>query len=139
MTLVSHMFHAAPMVAPAPGFAERVQARLEYRQERRRRVLIGLLLGFGALAMLLLALPAILSALWVAGRLLLPYSVVAYAESLSTWLNAALGVLGDTASVLVRFIATNPAAHASLGAGAIAGAASVLWVRLVVRQRAKQR
>jgi hypothetical protein len=37
MTFVSQLLHAAPMLSPSPGFAERVQIKLEYRQERRRR------------------------------------------------------------------------------------------------------
>jgi hypothetical protein len=139
MTFVSLMLHAAPMVAPATGFAQRVQKKLEYRRERRRRVVIGLVLGFGALAMLIVALPTLANALWFAGRLILPYQIVAYGQGILSWINAALRALGDAAWVLVRFTATNPTVQASLGAGAIAGAGSVVWMRYVFRQRATQR
>lgn len=139
MTYVSQMLHAEPMVAPPAGFAERVQKKLEYRQERRRRIVIGLLLSLGAFVMLLLALPTLINALLLAGRLFLPYQVVAYAQGIVTWINAALSALNDAAWVLVRFAATNPTVQASLATGALAGAGSVLWVRYVVRQRTPQR
>jgi predicted anti-sigma-YlaC factor YlaD len=139
MTAVSQMLHAAPMVAPSTGFAERVQKKFEYRQERRRRIVIGLILGFGALAMLLLALPTLVNAALFAGRLFLPYPIVAYGQGVLTWINAALRALNDAAWVIVRFAATNPTVQASLATGAVAGASSVLWIRFVVRQRTPQR
>lgn len=139
MTFVSQMLHAAPMVAPATGFAGRVQKRLEYRQERRRRAVIGLILGLGALVMLIVALPTLLSMLWLAGRLILPYHVVAYGQSIFNWINAALRALSDAAWVLIRFTASNPTIQASLGAGAIVGAGSVIWMRHAFRPRAPHR
>jgi len=139
MTFVSQMFHVAPMVAPPPDFAAGVQAKLEYRQERRRRTVIGLILGFGALAMLLLVLPSLAHAVWMAGRLFLPYPIVAYGQGLFNWIRVALRTLGDATWVIVRFAATNPTVQTSLGMGAIAGATSVLWMRLVFRPRGPQR
>ena len=94
MNLVSQMLHAAPMVAPAPGLALRVQKKLEYRKERRRRAVTGLLLGLGALVILVLALPSLMGALWLAGRMVLPYSVIASIEGIVTWFGAALRALG---------------------------------------------
>jgi predicted anti-sigma-YlaC factor YlaD len=139
MTFVSQMFHSAPMVAPPPEFAQRVQKTLEYRQERRRRTVIGLLLGLGAFAMLALTLPALVNAVWFTGRMFLPYQIVAYGQGLLNWIDAALRALGDAAWVIVRFAASNPTVQASLGAGAIVGASSVLWMRYVFRPRVPQR
>jgi len=133
MNLVSQMLHAAPMVAPAPGLALRVQKKLEYHKEHRRRAVTGLLLGLGALVILILALPSLMGALWLAGRMVLPYSVIASIEGIVTWFGAALRALGDAAWVIVRFAATQPTVRTSLGAGAIVGAASVLWMRLTFR------
>jgi hypothetical protein len=135
MTLVSQLFHAAPMVTPAPGFAERVQAKLEYRQERRRRAITLLLLGMGALVLLILALPTLVNALWFAGRMFLPYQVIAYAQGIANWANSALRTLGQAAWVLIRFAATNPTVQTSLALGTLAGAASVLWMRLTFGQQ----
>jgi hypothetical protein len=139
MTFVSQMLHAAPMVAPAGGFAERVQKKLEYRQERRRRTVIGLLLGLGALTLLIVALPTVMNAVWLAGRMFLPYQIVAYGQGLVHWIRVAVSALGDAAWVILRFAATNPTVQASLSAGVIAGAGSVLWMRLVFRPRMPQR
>lgn len=139
MTFVSQVLHASPMVAPAVGFAERVQKRLEYRQERRRRIVIGLFLGLGALGLLILALPTLVNTLWLAGELFLPPQIVAYGEGILNWIDVALRTLSDAAWVLVRFAATHPTVQASLGAGAVAGAGSVLWMRYTFRKRAPQR
>jgi hypothetical protein len=133
MNLVSQMMHAAPMVAPAPGLALRVQKRLEYHQERRRRAVTGLLLGLGTLVILVLALPSLIGALWLAGQIVLPYPVIASIESIVSWFSAALRALGDAAWVIIRFVATQPTVRASLAAGAIAGAGSVIWMRLAFR------
>jgi hypothetical protein len=133
MNLVSQMLHAAPMVAPAPGLALRVQKKLEYRQEHRRRAVIGLLLGLGALVILVLALPSLVGALWLAGRMVLPYPLIASIEEVVSWFSAALRALGEAAWVIVRFAASNSTVRTSLAAGAIAGAGSVIWMRLAFR------
>ena len=101
--------------------------------------MIGLILGLGALAMLLLALPLVANAVWTAGRMFLPYPIVAYGEGLANWFRVALRTLGDATWVVVRFAATNSTVRTSLGVGAIAGAASVLWMRLVFGPKAPQR
>ena len=139
MTYVSQLLHAAPMVAPAPGFAERVQIKLEYRQERRRRTVIWLFLGLGALFLLFLALPTLIGTLWFAGRIFLPYPIFAYGQGIVNWFNVALRALGDAAWVIVRFAATNSTVQTSLTVGTITGAASVIWMRYVFRHRAPQK
>jgi len=139
MNLVSQMLHAAPMVAPAPGLALRVQKVLEYRQERRRRAITGLLLGLGVLVILVLALPSLMSALWLAGRMVLPYPVIASIEGIVSWGGAALRALSDAAWVVIRFAATNPTVRTSLAAGTIAGAGSVIWMRLAFRSSEPRR
>jgi hypothetical protein len=139
MTFVSQLMHAAPMVAPTPGFAQRVEAKLAYRQERRRRTIIWLFLGLGALVLLALALPTLVGTLRFVGRMFLPYPVIAYGQGIVNWCTVALRTLSDAAWVLVRFAATNSTVQTSLGLGTIAGAASVLWMRFVFRSRAPQR
>jgi hypothetical protein len=139
MTLVSQVLHAAPMVAPVTGFAVRVQKKLEYRQERRRRAVIWLFMGLGGLALLVLALPSLVGALWFAGRILLPYQIIAYAQGIVNWIDTALRTLGDAIWVLVRFAATNSTVQTSLAAGTIAGAGSVLWMRYAFRSQTPQR
>lgn len=136
MTFVSQLLHSAPMVAPPAGFATRVKKTLEYRQEHRRRTVIWLFLGLGALVLLFLALPIVLGTLWSAGRLFLPYPLIAYGQSIVYWINVVLRNLSNAAWVLVRFAAANPTVRTSLAAGAVAGAASILWMRLVFRGRA---
>jgi hypothetical protein len=91
---------------------------------------------------MILALPAIVNAAWLAAKMFLPYPVVAYGEGILTWINTAVRTLGDAAWVVVRFAATNPTVQTSLGAGAAVGAASVLWMRFVFNrspQRASNR
>jgi hypothetical protein len=139
MTFVSQMLHAAPMVAPTVGFAERVQRNLAYRQERRRRTVIGLLLSLGTLSLLIVTLPTVVNAVWLAGQMFLPYQIVAYGQGLVNLISVALSALGDAAWVILRFAATNATVQASLSLGAIAGAASVLWMRFVFRPRLPQR
>jgi hypothetical protein len=98
-----------------------------------------LFLGLGALVLLVLTLPGVLGTLWFAGRMFLPYQTIAYGQEIVSWLSTALRVLSDSAWLLVRFAATNPTVQTSLVVGTIAGAASVLWMRIVFRSRAPQR
>ena len=74
-----------------------------------------------------------LGALWLAGRLVLPYPVIASIEGIVSWFGAALYALGEAVWVVIRFAAAHPTARASLAAGAIAGAGSVIWMRLAFR------
>jgi multisubunit Na+/H+ antiporter MnhB subunit len=139
MTFVSQILHAAPMVAPSSGFAERVQKKLEYRQERRRRAVIWLFLGLGALVLLFLALPTLISALWFAGRMFLPYQIFAYGQGIINWCTVALRALSDAVWVILRFAATHPTVQTSLTAGLLTGAASVIWMRFAFRHKVPQR
>jgi hypothetical protein len=139
MTFVSQLLRAAPMIGPSAGFVARVQKRLEYRRERRRRTVTLLFLGLGAFVLLVLALPGVLGTLWLAGRTFLPYQIIAYGQGIVGWCSTALRVLGDSAWLLLRFAATHPTVQTSLVMGTIAGATSVLWMRFVFRARAPQR
>jgi hypothetical protein len=138
MTFVSQLLHSAPMVAPAPGFAARVKKKLEYRQEQRRRAVIWLFLGLGALVLLFLALPTVVGVFWSAGQLFLPYQLIAYGQGIVHWIDVVLHALSNAAWVLLRFAATNSTVQTSLAVGTIAGAASILWMRLVFRNRVSQ-
>lgn len=136
MTFVSQMFRAAPMVAPAPGFVGRFQARLALREEQRRRGMIWLLLGIGAFALLALTLPSLIGVLCFTGRLILPYQLVAYVQGVLNWISMASIALADTLWVLIRYAATRPAGIACLGSVAAIGIASVIWVRSLIGHRA---
>ena len=138
MTLVSQILRAAPMVAPAPGFVARFQARLAYREEQRRRALIWILLGIGALALVVLALPSLIGVLCFTGRLILPYEVVAYVQGLLNWVGIVGRALADAAWVLIRYAVTKPAGLACLGSVAAAGVLVAIWMRLLLGRTATQ-
>lgn len=139
MTFVSHLLHSAPMVAPDAGFVVRVQKKLEHRQENRRRTVIWLFLGLGAIVLLLLALPTVLGTLWFAGQLFLPYPIIVYGQGIVHWISITLRALGSAVWMLLRFAAAQPTVQTSLAVGAIAGAASIIWMRYVFRYRMPQR
>ena len=135
MTFVSQVFRAAPMVAPTPGFAERFQARLAYREEQRRTLMIWLLLSIGAFALLALTLPSLIGVLCFTGRLILPYQVIAYVQGLVTWVSTASTSLADALWVLVRYAATTPAGLACLGSVAAVGIVGVVLMRSLMGRR----
>ena len=132
MTFVSQVFHAAPMVGPTPGFVQRFQVKLAYREEQRRRLMIWVLLGIGAFAMLALALPSLFGLLCFTGRLILPYRLVAYLQSLLNWTSIALSALADAAWVLIRYAVTKPAGLACLGSLVAAGLLTMTGMRFVL-------
>ena len=132
MNELSRLFYAAPMLAPAPGFAARFQARLAYREERRHQAIIWALLTVGVITLTLLALPSLIGVLCFTGRLILPYEVVAYVQGLLNWLVIAARTLADAAWVLVRNMATRPASLACLGSSAAAGILALVWMRILM-------
>lgn len=136
MTFVSQVFRAAPMVAPAPGFVERFQARLAYREEQRRRGMVWLLLGMGAFALLALTLPSLIGVLCFTGRLILPYQILVYVQGVLDWLSMASIALADALWVLVRYAATRPAGLTCLASMAALGIAGAIWMRILVTHRA---
>lgn len=139
MTFVSKMFHAAPMVAPAPGFVGRFQARLAYREEQRRRGMVWLLLGMGAFALLALTLPSLVGVLCFTGRLILPYQLVVYVQGIFNWISMASIALADVLWVLVRYAVTKPAVIACLGSVAAIGVLSIFGMRSLIGRRALAR
>lgn len=134
--VVSQMFHAAPMIGPAPGFMLRLQARIAYREEQRRRAMVGVLLGVGVVALLILALPSILGLLGVTGRLLLPYWIVVYAQEAFGWAYMVLRSLSDAAWLLIRNFASTSGGVACISSVAVAVALFVLWVPLMMGRMA---
>lgn len=136
MMVVSHMFHAAPMIGPAPGFVLRLQAKIAYRQEQRRRAMIGVLLGAGVIALLLLALPSILGLLGATGRLLLPYWVVVYVQGAMNWAYMVLRSLSDAAWLLIRNFAATSGGMACITSAVAAAALFVLWVPFMMGRMA---
>jgi len=136
MTLVSQMFRAAPMAAPAPGFVERFQARLAYREEQQRRGMVWLLLGIGAFALLALTLPSLIGVLCFTGRLILPYQVIAYVQGILNWVSMVSVALADTLWVLIRYAATRPVGMACLGSAAAIGVGGAIWIRSQIGRKA---
>lgn len=135
MTFVSRMFRATPMVAPAPGFVARFQTRLAYREEQRRRMMIWLLLGIGAFALLALTLPSLIGVLCFTGRLILPYQVVAYVQGLVNWVSIASAAFANALWVLIRYAVTSPAGLACLGSIAAIGILAIIWMRFLLGRR----
>jgi predicted anti-sigma-YlaC factor YlaD len=131
MTRVSKMFRAAPVVSPQPGFVGRFQARLAYREERRRQLLIWTLLSVGVLTLSTLALPSILTTLRITGQLVLPHQVLTYIRGLVNWLAIVFNALADTAWLLLRHWIAQPASLACIGSAALAGLLSLFWVRVL--------
>lgn len=60
LQVVEQVLQRAPLLAPPPGFAGRVMARVDRRRARRRTVLGGLALATGAAAVILLSLLPVL-------------------------------------------------------------------------------
>jgi hypothetical protein len=132
MTAISRMFRAAPMVEPHTGFVQRFEIRLAYHEEQRRRAMIWLMLGIGAIALTLLALPSLWSVLSVTGQLVLPYQAITYIQGLLTWTAIVVSALVEAAGVLIRYLCTGPAAPFYLAMIAIAGALVATWTRFWV-------
>jgi hypothetical protein len=139
MTEISRVFHAAEMVGPAPGFVARVEARLAYRQEQRRRAMVWLLLAIGTIALAFLAMPSLFTALSLTGRLVLPYQVIVYVQQLLTWANVVVTAFAEAVFLLVRHLCTGPAGTACLALVSMAGALVAIWTRFLVGRLAAQR
>jgi membrane glycosyltransferase len=139
MTLISAVFHAAPMVMPAPGFVARFEERLAYRLEQRRRSMIWLLLGIGVIALTIAALPSIMGAVWFTGRLVLPYEIVVYLQGLFDWIAIVLTTLADAARLLIRHSITQPVGVAFIGSAVAMGLLTLIWTRLLMGRLATQK
>jgi hypothetical protein len=135
MTVVSQVFRSVPPVAPLPGFVERFQTRLAYREEQRRRVMIWLLLGIGAFTLLALTLPSLIGILCFTGRLILPYQAVVYIQRLLHWVTMASIALADALWVLIRYAATTPTGLVFMGSAVAIGILGVIWMRLILARR----
>ncbi|MBN1935360.1 MAG: zf-HC2 domain-containing protein [Anaerolineae bacterium] len=133
---LSQVFHAAPMVGPQPGFMLRLQARMAYREEQRRRAMVAVLLAIGVIALLILALPSILSVVGLTGQLLLPRWIVVYVQGTLGWLYMILSSLSDAAWLLLRYFAASSGGTACLVSIVAAAACMILWVPLMMRRMA---
>jgi anti-sigma factor RsiW len=136
---VSSLLRAAPIAEPQSDFVKRFEARLAYRAEQRRRTLVWMLLGIGAIVLALLALPSLVGVLRLTGQLVLPYQVIAYARDTMNWLYLVTNAFLEAAWTLIRFACTGPNAGACLLLAALAASMVVLWTRLVVSRLAGQR
>lgn len=139
MQQVSSMLRAAPIAEPQPDFVKRFEARLAYQAEQRRRTMVWMLLGIGAIVLALLALPSLLGVLRLTGHLVLPYQVVAYARGVANWLYLVANAFLEASWTLVRFACTGPTAGTCLLLVAAAAGMIALWTRLVVGRLAGQR
>jgi hypothetical protein len=139
MTLLSRTLRSAPAVEPEPGFVARFEERLAYREEKRRRTMVWLMLGIGTIALTLLTLPSLLGILSVTGHLVLPYQVIAYAQGLLDWLYLVTTALAEAAWVLVRYACTGPAGPTCLILLAVAAAAIGLWTKALIGRLSAQR
>ena len=135
----SSMLRAAPMAEPQPGFVKRFETRLAYQAEQRRRTMVWMLLGIGAIVLALLALPSLLSVLRLTGLLVLPYQVIAYARGVANWLYLVANAFLEASWTLIRFACTGPTAGTCLLLVVAAAGMVVLWTRLVVGRLAGQR
>ncbi len=138
MTAVSQVLHAAPMVAPASGFVVRVQAKLALREERRRQVIVGVLLGIGVLSLVALALPSVAGLLSVTGRLVLPYEVFAYMQGLYNWATILLSSLANAAWVLACHLAERPSIWTCTMFAAVTAVFVLVWIRVWLRRMTRQ-
>jgi hypothetical protein len=134
MTAVSQVFHAAPTIGPQPGFGVRFEARLAYRLEQRRQALIWILLGIGVIALAVLALPSAFGLLGLAGRLILPYEVLARLAGFFEWAYILLYTLADASRVLLRHFVATPTGMACIGAAIIAVPISLIGTRLLAKR-----
>jgi hypothetical protein len=139
MNEISQLFHAAPMLSPEPGFVQRFETRLMYREEQHRRTMIWALLGIGFIALFILALPSLINALSFTGNLVLPDQVVAYVRGVLSWLYIVVSALADAAWLLIRYMCTGPAGPACVALIATAAAAVTLWTRFLVGRLATRR
>ena len=139
MTLVSQIFHAAPMATPRAGFSARFEARLAYRQEQRRQVIIWLLLGIGVIALITLAMPSLISVLCVTGKLVLPYQVITYVQGIVNWTYIVIDAFVHAAWVLIRYFVTQRAGVALIATVAATGMLILCWTRVLVGRMAAQK
>jgi len=112
---------------------------LAYQAEQRRRTMVWMLLGIGAIVLALLALPSLLGVLRLTGLLVLPYQVIAYARTVANWLYLVANALLEASWTLIRFACTGPTAGTCLLLVAAAAGMIVLWTRLIVGRLAGQR
>jgi anti-sigma factor RsiW len=139
MQQASSMLRAASLVAPEAGFVERFEARLAYQAEQRRRTMIWMLLGLGAMVLALLALPSVLNVLRLTGHLVLPYRVTVYAIAVLDWLYLLASALLEAGETLARSVCSGTNARACVLLAAVPAALIALWTRLVIGRLAGQR
>jgi hypothetical protein len=139
MALISRMFHAAPIIGPAPGFVIRFQGRLARREEQRRRAMVMVLLGIGVVALTILALPSLIGLLGFTGQLILPYWLIAYVQQVLDWAYLVLNALLDAVRLLLTSFATTSSGLACISSAAIAGALILIWVPAMVGHMAKRK
>jgi hypothetical protein len=70
----------------------------------------------------------------LAGRILLPYQIVAYVQGLFNWTYVVLNALLDAVGVLIRHFITTPAGLACIGSLVVAGALIVVWTRFLIHR-----
>ncbi|NLS75875.1 MAG: hypothetical protein GXY76_01305 [Chloroflexi bacterium] len=136
MKRISSLLDATPMVAPAPGFAERVNARiatrLASRQARKQLVTGYVILAAGVLLLLALPLTFLAGPLSTLGRAVADQpGIVGQGVGLLSRLGAIVGTFLEACWLLLRTV-VNALPQAFLAGLAVLMAALVaVWVQLV--------
>jgi predicted anti-sigma-YlaC factor YlaD len=134
LNALEQVFARPAMMAPAPGFAERVEARLDHFEAQRRTLLGGLILLGAAMALCLIAVPSLLNGrnpLEAYGVFLQNvYALLGYVALLSYKLLAALWLILDALAESADTSAMNLLTYA---VGAVL--AALAWRRSLLAQR----
>jgi predicted anti-sigma-YlaC factor YlaD len=133
LNALEQMLTDPPMVLPAPGFAKRVEARLDRFEAQRRTLVGGLILLAAAMALCLLAVPSLLDGrnpIQAYGAFLRSaYELFGYGVLLSHKVLSALWLTLDALAKSVDVPLLNLLSYA---AGAFL--AAVAWRRALLRQ-----
>lgn len=135
MRSLSAILAAEAAVVPAPGFASRVNARLQQHEARRRRFYSSLGLAVGATGLWAAAAMAMLVLLLVLWQPLIRVLALDVAPSLLGHAWSTLLVLGKALGSVAQALSRRPTWLLLPGYVLLALAMTVLWTRLVLGVR----
>ena len=132
MRQVSMLFAAAPMVAPAPGFAQRVSERIAKRQSRKQLVAGYVVLAAGLLLLLALPLTYLAGPISTVGRAVAQQpEMVSNGLGLLARLGNIVGSFLEACWLLVRAVLGAVPLTFMVPCVLLAGALVVYWTRLI--------